>query len=435
MKAGGQYILRTVVLILIGLVLLFEVIRDCSRNGDFIGYINAGNLVLSHKEIYSDILNTWPPFFSVICVPLSILNNLSPMFVRLLWLSGSLLAMYFVIRLTIQMLVNMPLILNRKGSGVKLQDSIILIPALIMLRFLLENLANLQINIFMLLMACLTIYYFINNKYLIAGFLLAFSISLKVYTVFLLLYFIYKREWKIVATTFISLLLINAIPFFVFGYTGTIHEYTYWYNEIVANHPTAIHLNQSIFGLTARLLTNADPENNFYINFLSLKHPYDNYITYCIIILIALYPAFLFRKKLNDKSDLKAMLEYSLVFSIIPVLSAVAWKAYFIFLWLPYLITYVLLFRTTYTLEKRKQKLLKGLFFLSILFNVFTSDGIIGKRLSDILQSLSCITIGTTILIIIQIILYRNVEKFDLKSISLFTSKDKTPPISSSGIS
>lgn len=416
--ANKKYIISSIFLAIACLVLLMELIRDCTRNGDFIGYITTGNLVLAHKDIYSEWLNTWPPFYAVFCVPLSLVDGISPILIRLLWLGGSLVSMYFIIKLTIGFIFHKPLTWSRKGDGIKWQDPLIVIPLLISLRFIMENMANLQINIFMLLLACLALYYFMNNKYYAAGFLLALSISLKIYTIFFLFYFMYKREWKTVMTTSLFLLLINAIPFFVFGFATAQGYYIHWFNMIASNPPTSIHLNQSVFGLVSRLITSADPENNFYVNFLSLKHPFDTYVKYTVLFLAAIYPAFLFRKKLNHKNGMKTLIEYSFLFSIIPLASTLAWKAYFIFLWFPYLLIYVLLFRTPSTLTVNKQRLLKLLFLFSIVLNVFTSDGIIGKRASDILQSLSCITIGTVLLVIIQLIIYRNIEKFNTTSLT-----------------
>ena len=46
-----HYSIATIVLILIGIILMFELVRDSMRNGDFIGYLNAGNAVLDGKNI------------------------------------------------------------------------------------------------------------------------------------------------------------------------------------------------------------------------------------------------------------------------------------------------------------------------------------------------------------------------------------------------
>ena len=81
-----HYSIATIVLILIGIILMFELVRDSMRNGDFIGYLNAGNAVLDGKNIYLDQYNTWPPFFSIFSVILAFFDNLSCVFIKFIWL-------------------------------------------------------------------------------------------------------------------------------------------------------------------------------------------------------------------------------------------------------------------------------------------------------------------------------------------------------------
>ncbi|HTB07926.1 MAG TPA: glycosyltransferase family 87 protein, partial [Bacteroidia bacterium] len=211
-----QYNFINGLFVLLGVVLLFEVIRDSVADGDFIGYLNAGNLVLAKKDIYSDYYNTWPPFFSVFSVILALIDKCSPVLVRVLWLTGSLVALFYIIKITSKMFLDkVPGFKN--GASIRFQDPIIFVPVLIMVRFLLDNLDNVQINIYMLLLSCLTIYFFTQNKYLLSGLILALGISLKAYPIFILFYFIYKREMRVVLWTGIFLVLVNSITILVFG--------------------------------------------------------------------------------------------------------------------------------------------------------------------------------------------------------------------------
>jgi hypothetical protein len=418
----NRYLIANSILVIIGLVLSFELIRDSLRNGDFAGYVRAGNLVLENKDIYSDALNTWPPFFAVFSVILALGDKVSGVFIRFLWLAGSILSMYLVIKLTIRVVLGQTVSWGKKKSGVIFQDNIILVPVLIMLRFLLENLANVQINIYMLLLACLAIFYFINNKNVLLGLVLALSISLKVYTVFMLFYFIYKRELKPVLWTIVFLLLFNSIAFSVFGFETAMAYYRHWYAEIASVPPTVQHKNQSIFGFMLRLLTSKNPGEGLFVNALNLKSETVKYITYGFILLASSFLAYLFRKKLTEKSSQKSVLEYSFVFSAIPLLSPLAWKAYFIFLWFPYLLTYVYLYKADNQLGKAKRTFLQSLFLCSIILATFSAQGIVGWHLSRILETVSCITIGTVLLLLIQLSIYRNMHLFELNAIQYQTA-------------
>jgi hypothetical protein len=409
------------ILAIIGLILSFELVRDSLRNGDFAGYVSAGNLVLEHKNIYASVLNTWPPLFSVFSVILAVGNKVSGVFIRFLWLAGSILSMYFVIKLTTRMILGKTICWGNKDGAVMFQDGIILIPVLIMLRFLLENLANVQVNTYMLLLACLAVFSFANSKNVLLGIVLALSISLKVYTIFVLFYFIYKRELKPVLWTVAFLLLFNSIAFFVFGFEAATAYYRHWYIEIASIPPTAHHKNQSVFGFMLRLLTSQNPGEGRLVNVMNLNPLTVKYITYGLILLASSFPAYLFRKKLSDKWSQKAVLEYSLVFSAIPMLSPLAWKAYFIFLWFPYLLVYVYLYKADNLLRKKEETFLRFLFLCSIALTVFSAQGIVGWHVSRSLETVSCITIGTAVLMLIQLSIYRKMHLFNLNAIQYQT--------------
>lgn len=410
-----QYNFINGLFVLLGVVLLFEVIRDSVADGDFIGYLNAGNLVLAKKDIYSDYYNTWPPFFSVFSVILALIDKCSPVLVRVLWLTGSLVALFYIIKITSKMFLDkVPGFKN--GASIRFQDPIIFVPVLIMVRFLLDNLDNVQINIYMLLLSCLTIYFFTQNKYLLSGLILALGISLKAYPIFILFYFIYKREMRVVLWTGIFLVLVNSITILVFGADQAFAYYHHFYSQIASIPPTAHNKNQSFLAMLLRLFTSTGT-GSIQINFMNLSAEVVKRINYVVIAVLFLYPAYMFRKKLVNKTGIEAILEYSILLSVIPILSPLAWKAYFIFQWFSYFTVFVLLFKVPNEMGKNKMQFLKVLFTLSILLNIFTTDGVVGMYFSQILQTLSCITIGTMLIVLIQIILYKNISKFDLTAI------------------
>src|SRR5262249_31703751 len=71
---------------LVALALLVYGIALCvRRSGDFDGYLQVGGLILSGGHAYYEPpvgLNTWPPFFSVFCVPLALLAKVTPYLAR-----------------------------------------------------------------------------------------------------------------------------------------------------------------------------------------------------------------------------------------------------------------------------------------------------------------------------------------------------------------
>ena len=200
------------------------------------GYVNAGNAVLNGTNIYADYLNTWPPFFSLFSVPLAIGHNLSPLMIRGIWLIGIALTWFGIIR------VSNSLFSDR--SNVSWTNWLILLPLIFTLRFIIEDISNIQINSMLLLASLAAFSFERSGKVLWAGLLLAFIISLKVYPIFILLYFLYKRAWKMAGWTTLFLVALNGFTLMIFGLeTGGLYYETFVQDRILGD-PIFIHKNQ-----------------------------------------------------------------------------------------------------------------------------------------------------------------------------------------------
>jgi len=336
------------ILIVSLIALAIETIIDTQNNGDFIGYLNAGNLVLRGKNIYLDYLNTWPPFFSIVSVPLALLDAVSPTLVRLVWLLGNLVALFATMNMSAKLFIKKKLLLPfRKpidSSQIAFENPIILIPFLIMLRLFLEHSSHLQINLYMLSFAIGSVYFYHKNRPLLAALLLGFSIAIKVYTVILLLYFLYKRAFKLSALTVSWIVFFTLITFFVFGVDNALALHKYWYTNASIQQTAAHHMNQSLFALVERIFVYSNTGMDLHNNYFDLPLKTVKKVYYVLLMLVSLVPMFLFRKKLVvTERGLGQILEWAIVFCIIPILSPVAWKYYFVFLWLPFFVIYYVL--------------------------------------------------------------------------------------------
>lgn len=408
-------------LALIGLILVFELIRDSMRDGDFIGYVNAGNAVLHKTPIYADYLNTWPPFFSVFSVILALGDGIHPFFIRFIWNLGSIFSLWIILRLLVKMVFNTTI--GKGLNEIRLQDPILLVPLLIVMRFVMDNLSNVQINIYMMLCALLSVLFFQRKQYAALGFVLALSISIKVYTVFFLLYFIFKREYLSVLWTFVFIFLINASCLLVFGLDQGLAYFQEWYSEVAPQSFLADHKNQSVFGMALRYFTTEDPGKTIAINLFSFNARDVIKWVYIAISLIALLPAYLFRHPIRKAGNFSAMLEFSILFTVVPLLSPLAWKYYFIFLWLPYFLCFISLFKARINISRKMLMFLRSAFILSVILNVFSSDLFLGNEISDVTEAYSFVTIGTLILLFTQIYLRHYADKFQLDQIPMHIQK------------
>ena len=405
-------------MLIFSLSLIYEIIRDSLRPSDFDGYVRAGNAVLSGRFIYADHFNTWPPLFSIFSVPLAWGDSISFFIVRFIWNLGSLMAMLGTILLTVSICFQESIQQTRKRTLSLLRNPIVLIPLVIMLRYILDNMANVQINIYLLFCSVLSIYLFIHQKFAWAGLLIALTISLKVYTIFFLLYFIYKRAYRLVGFTFVFIIVLNLISFLVYGFQNAHDLYLHWLTISTEQAYTAIHRNQSLFAMFFRFLTTEDPEQSMYVNFMNLNPEKVRTMVYAFIAVIGIIPLILFRKKHAKTDHFQAILEYSIVFTVIPLLTPISWKAYFIFLWFPYFVLFLILFKYKPTIKNTQLNILKGLLFGSILLIVFSTELFVGRYVSDWLEAYSAITIGTILLVVIQFMIYINHHQFSIKSLN-----------------
>lgn len=403
------------VLLVFVLALIYEIVRDSLRPSDFDGYVRAGNAVLNGTDIYADHYNTWPPFFSVFSVILAWFDGVSFFMTRFLWNLGSLLAMLGTVQLTVAICSHESIQLVRKKTLELLRSPVVLVPLVIMLRYILDNMANVQINIYLLFCSVLSIYCFVHKKYAWAGFLLGLTISLKVYTLFFLLYFIYKREFRVVGWAVLTIVGLNLIAFGVYGYNEALDLYHHWATRSTEQAYTAIHRNQSVFALFFRFFTTEDPEQGLYVNFMNLNPEKVRVAVYGIIAFVGILPLILFRKRIAEPERFNVVMEYSILFTAVPLLTPVAWKAYFIFLWVPYFLMFLVLFKNKPNLKPKHLLSLRIVFFASILLTVFSTELVVGNYFSDVLEAYSAITIGTILLLALQFMVLIRYEQFSMK--------------------
>lgn len=404
-------------LVITGIILTFELIRDAFKKGDFLGYINAGNAIFNGTNVYDDPLNTWPPFFSIFSTILAYGDKLSPYGIRFLWLTGIIISLYFICKLTIKFTTNLELNLFNKNK-LKIQEPLVVVPILIMLRYIMDNMANIQINVYLLLGSCLTINFFLKNQANLAGLFLGLIISLKVYPIIFLMFFLFKREFKTVAWTILFILIFNAIPFLFFGIETAIQHYSFWFEKVAKNSVFSTHRNQSLYAFLIRLLT-TEPSGSISINIAELSAVFVKKITYLTIMIISIIPAFIFRNKIKEKLSFKTIIEFAFIFASIPIISPLAWKAYFIFLWLPYLVIYLILFRLDYNVSSKKINVMKGMFYCSLILTVFSTEAFTGSYISDVLETFGAITFGTIITNVLLVIFHLDYDKINFKSLVL----------------
>jgi hypothetical protein len=92
-----------------------------------------------------------------------------------------------------------------------------------------------------------------ENKPFLAGSLLALAAWIKVFPALLVVYFLWKRDWKVIRGVIIAGVALALLQVLISGVTPMIEFFSVLFNLFVSGQPAATYENLSIFGFTSRL--------------------------------------------------------------------------------------------------------------------------------------------------------------------------------------
>ena len=381
------------------LFLIFQCIVAVTHGWDLDCYIRASKRILNDQPLYTQesIPYIYPPFLAFALIPVSYLNTI---LLNILWFLSSLLFIYYAVLL-------MGKIVEKDYHKSFLLYSL---PLFFTLRFIMDNFALGQVNIIIMYILVLTLYFFVIGKDFYAGLFLGMSISIKLTPILILFYFIFKREFRITLYTIISIFFFLLIPAVTIGFRKNI-EYIFQYFHLIRNFSDTTINNQSLFITIKRLLSPIPPWDNLYINIATLDEFYIKLITFSIFGIITLFLCYLFRYKIKNRKDV--FYEYSLIIICMLFFSSLSRKAHFVLILMPQFFLFYYILKNNTAPGIKLIKFFIGMSFvlntitseivviaLASIYNKITSASIVGSDLSDIFESYSCVTIGTFLLFV-----------------------------------
>ncbi|MEP6472878.1 MAG: glycosyltransferase family 87 protein, partial [Gemmatimonadota bacterium] len=177
-----------------GLLILTAIIGFISwspRQGDFAGYVLVGRAVLAGADIYRATppgINTWPPFFSLVCVPLALLSQIKPYLATSVWLLLNFGFVLAVLNLLARILYGRRLTLRRVagGSSLSITSAALLAPLALTSTYLFNNFEHVQINLILLGLSLGGLYLLDRGRMVAGALALGLAIAMKVMPVVLL---------------------------------------------------------------------------------------------------------------------------------------------------------------------------------------------------------------------------------------------------------
>ena len=242
-----------------------EILRSLDRLDGvvFLGYVQTGEAVLQHKDPYGyalTLINTWPPFFFFVSGALALMARASLLGALLAWQVLGVAAIWGTLKLCAKLYVpdGDTLTFWPRDGRLSLVSLGVLVPLAMTLRLFQEHVQHTQINVQVLFLSLLAFELFRRGKWAWGGWWLALAVSVKALPVLLVLYLVYKRQWRAVAWTGVFLVGLNAVlPAVVFGPAHALADWQRW-RAISARgllDPTPTYFNQSLVAAMKRLFT------------------------------------------------------------------------------------------------------------------------------------------------------------------------------------
>jgi hypothetical protein len=385
-KAKSEWIFYALLLALLGYAS-----AKITHNGDFVGYVNVGNHVINGTDIYDDIFNTWPPVFSILSVPLAMLDSISFVGVRIIWLLVLFVCLFYCFKIFIQIQQNTSA--NFKSILIHLKSPQYIIVLLLIMRPFMDNLMYLQINPVMLLVCVFALFYFNKNSKLSAT-ALGFSIGSKVYNLFLIPVYIIFKEWRQLLFVLLGIALTYLLCVLVFGFDLSYTYHKHWLTQIASSIQTIEHRNQSLFGALLRLFSQDNLIINEFPYLYHLNPKTVQKIYYLLVLTAAIYFLFNYFKQIKKGDFAFKQVTLILVLGIIPLLTPLAWKANYIYA-LP---VHFYLVNAWY--KNELNKMTKILYVIACVLLNLSNEALIGSEGMYFLEKCNVLVIGQILLII-----------------------------------
>lgn len=362
------------------------------RPGDFAGYLIVGDLVLAGRHIYLDApphINTWPPFFALLCVPLTLLARPSPVLARGVWLllNAGLLA------LVLRLLAGLVYGRDPRSPG----RPELLVPLILTGRYVLGNFEHLQINLVVFALALAGLSLQASGRPVRGGLVLGFAAAVKVMPVAFVPYLAYRRRWRATLASAAATVAFSWSPALVFGGPRFDDYLEHWRGAVAAGWGAG-RMNQSMLAMWDRLLGHRLwpltapgiddlPESGARIVGLA--------VIASLAVVIAL--ALLAFRGHPRPGGWAALAEWSAVFVVAALFGPVSWKSYLVVCLLPNTLLFAI-WRSP-ALDARTRRWAGATLLGAFVLGGLTAPGLVGRTLAERLEMTSIVTAAALVLL------------------------------------
>lgn len=238
-------------------------------------------------------------------------------------------------------------------------------------RFYMQNFDEGQVNFLMMTTLLLGIYSMSKKKEFLAGVLIGFSSLVKYMSAIFIPYFLFKKRFKIVFYTLLSLVIFSLLPALFLGWGRNLSLqkdfFPYLCKTSLDMHSLSDYANQSIMATVVRFFSD---HGSYGINLLCLNDYALVFISGVICIfmfILSVYPVK--TDKLFGLNGNLSKIDIALIFICIALFNPNAWMHAFIFLTFGYMVVFFYLYKV-----KFNDKPVTGLVVLSFVLHSLTAS-------------------------------------------------------------
>ena len=389
---GQRWICRGFVcLAVVGLVVYSQ------RDGDFIGYVQVGNLLLDGQNIYDTPLNTWPPFFSLVCVPLALLDALNPYLAHGIWILLNYGCFLVVLCVMARLVYQRPFSLGYKPNHLSLAAPELFVPVLLTSFYIASNFEHLQINLILFCLTLLGLYLQATQREFAGSVAIGCAAAMKVMPAALIPYLVYRGRFKAALYTTLATALFSLSPVAVWGWPQFWQYMETWRGALRMGWSVG-KMNQSVYAMLDRFAGHhLMPLTSPGVDGLPASGAPIVTLLWLAAVLIALGLSIaLFRGQASPHSP-TTLAEWSVVLIVAAVFGTVSWKAYLVVLLLPNAVLYKA-WRSPAS-DRHTRRVCGTLLILAFVIGSAHSRDLVGRDLSGRLEMSSCVTLAALLLL------------------------------------
>jgi hypothetical protein len=384
-------------LVVLGAVLVVSYAR---RAEDFAGYVLVGELALSGGDIYREAppgISTWPPLFSLLCVPLALLTRLDAWAARAAWLALNMVALAASLALVLRRVARGPRDQHPEAPVPALSSFAALAVLVLTSRYVVSNFEHLQVNTLIFLLALGGMALLARGRRFSGALALGAAGALKVMPALLVFYLAWRRRWRDAAWTAAAGIALTLLPALAYGPSRTVALFRGWLAALDAGWNVG-KMNLSVFAMWDRVVGHGLVP--FAVaGFDDLAKSGDPLVTLLLGLSLAATLALAWLAfRTGDADDPRAELaEWSVVFLVASLFGTVAWKAYLVVLLLPNTLL-VAVWRDPAAAPALRTVARRTVWWAFAL-GVLTTDGLWGRAIGARLEMGSVITAAALVML------------------------------------